>query len=333
MYKDRFRRGARGRLQQDESQSRQGKGSDVSPGKVTRTGKLAPPRLPLTESRAASPVQRKGDPAADPARADELDLTNQWLDTAVRPDLYPPPVAHEQAPGETVDDGEPVLANTSMAGEIAAIAKDGDAIAEELTASQLFDAATEGPAQELPYREEMEGRFGTDFSDVEVHLGAEEPLHAMSADAAASGHMVAFADRAPHKTTVAHELAHVVQARRSDGGAVSLSSQLSHPTDPAEREAEAVASAVVTGSPIPPLVQSIPAEVQRSFISFIVKMGAKRVSKSTLKNFVKTKIQGSPAQARQQEAREGVCRRGGSDPRHAGRSMVGHGDRLHSRGR
>lgn len=65
----------------------------VAPGKQTRTMGLQ-----VRPSGASAPVQRK--PAADTADRG-TGMTAQWLDTAMRPDLFPPPVQRKAAPGGT----------------------------------------------------------------------------------------------------------------------------------------------------------------------------------------------------------------------------------------
>lgn len=45
-----------------------------------------------------APVQQKQDPAAAAARAEQAALTAQWMNTAIRPDINPPPVQRKPAP-------------------------------------------------------------------------------------------------------------------------------------------------------------------------------------------------------------------------------------------
>jgi hypothetical protein len=95
----------------------------------------------------------------------------------------------------------------------------------------------------------METAFGENFSDVQAHVGAGEATRSIGAVAAARGDVVAFTSTEPSVEEVAHELAHVVQGRRhgtSNGGR-----GLSRRDDAAEREAEAVATAVAEGRTIP----------------------------------------------------------------------------------
>lgn len=59
----------------------------MAPGKRPRTLNL--PRAPANTGPS---VQRMPDPAAEAARREQTTRTAQWLDTAIRPDLHPPPV-------------------------------------------------------------------------------------------------------------------------------------------------------------------------------------------------------------------------------------------------
>src|SRR5262249_43120661 len=66
--------------------------------------------------------------------------------------------------------------------------------------------------------------------------------------AAARGEEVAFAEGAPDKSVVAHELAHVVQARQAGGSAaVAAKSTVSRPDQAHEREADDVAAQAARG--------------------------------------------------------------------------------------
>jgi hypothetical protein len=115
--------------------------------------------------------------------------------------------------------------------------------------TELFDQATSGAAQKVPFLEDMEASFGQDFSDVEAHVGEKQEMSKMGARAAAMGDHVAFADTKPDRKTVAHELAHVVQQRNVDQNVARLS-EVSSPSDEAEREANAVAAAVTSGEQV-----------------------------------------------------------------------------------
>lgn len=68
---------------------------ETAPGKQTRVMNISP-----RTSGTSAPVQQK--PAIDSARPEatvqEPGLTEQWLNTAMRPDLFPPPVQRTAAP-------------------------------------------------------------------------------------------------------------------------------------------------------------------------------------------------------------------------------------------
>jgi len=112
-----------------------------------------------------------------------------------------------------------------------------------------FSAATRG-GSEIPYRAEMEAAFGQDFGGVKAATGESAAMGAIGARAAASGEKVAFADASPDKSTVAHEMTHVVQERQSGGGGVQARSAVSSPGQASEREADAVAAKVVQGQSV-----------------------------------------------------------------------------------
>jgi hypothetical protein len=118
---------------------------------------------------------------------------------------------------------------------------------------------TRTEAHAIPHRATMEAAFGADFGGVRAHLGAADAMHALGAEAAASGETVAFASPSPSPWLVAHELAHVVQERRRGSGSGAASDQSSA----AEREADAVADRVAAGEPAGPIVEAPAAAVQR----------------------------------------------------------------------
>jgi hypothetical protein len=111
-------------------------------------------------------------------------------------------------------------------------------------------------------RQDMESRFGTDFSDVRLHTGAgaARSARAIGARAYTSGSHVVLGAGGGDKHTLAHELTHVVQQRN---GPVSGTDQgnglkVSDPSDTFERAAEANAHKVMSG-PVPD-VQRLPEE-------------------------------------------------------------------------
>jgi Domain of unknown function (DUF4157) len=114
---------------------------------------------------------------------------------------------------------------------------------------QPLDAAT---------RAFMEPRFGHDFSQVRVHSGdrAAQSAEAVNALAYTVGRDVIFgAGRYAPETSegrrlIAHELTHVVQQRHaSDPIGYQPALAVSQPDDPAEQEADAVASQILRGEP------------------------------------------------------------------------------------
>ena len=117
---------------------------------------------------------------------------------------------------------------------------------------EAFQTATSGAPRPVPYQQEMEAAFATDFSHVQAFVGdeaAQTGLASIEAQGAALGSQVAFVDENPSKELVAHELTHVVQA----GGGVQPFSDVSQPTDAVEVEAQAVASRVAAGKPAGPI--------------------------------------------------------------------------------
>ncbi|MBF0686754.1 MAG: DUF4157 domain-containing protein [Cellulomonas sp.] len=111
---------------------------------------------------------------------------------------------------------------------------------------ERWAAAAREPARALPGRADLERRFGASLSAVRVFDGtvARSLLHALGARAAASGSTVLLGPGADAQT-VAHEVAHVVQAGAgSAGGPAVLSTPAPIAADhPAEREAEQAAHA------------------------------------------------------------------------------------------
>jgi len=105
-----------------------------------------------------------------------------------------------------------------------------------------------GPAAPLPYAEDLRLAFGVDLDHIEAHVGgpASQACESLSASAYATGNHVAFAT-SPDLHTVAHEVAHVLQ---QGGGSVRFAEGLGRDDDPAEREADAVADAVVRGESV-----------------------------------------------------------------------------------
>ncbi len=106
-----------------------------------------------------------------------------------------------------------------------------------------------GQPMAAPLRTEMEGRLGSDFSDVRLHTdsAARDSAAEVGARAYTSGNHVVIGDGGGDKHTLAHELTHVVQQRQGpvagtdSGGGLKISD----PSDAFERAAEANATRVM----------------------------------------------------------------------------------------
>jgi hypothetical protein len=134
------------------------------------------------------------------------------------------------------------------------------------------------PGEPLPgdLRTDMEARLGHDFGDVRIHTDpvADASARAVSAHAYTVGSHIAFQRSAydpgsdQGRTTLAHELTHVVQQRSGpvEGTEAPGGIRVSDPSDRFEREAAATATQVMaapaTAAPIATAVT--PAHVQRA---------------------------------------------------------------------
>jgi hypothetical protein len=131
-----------------------------------------------------------------------------------------------------------------------------------MTPDTVFRAATQGPSQAIPYRQDMEAVFGERFDDVRAYLGRAGEMRIIGAEAATRGTSVAFRDTYPARETVAHELTHVVQQRRPEAMSSSSSAALSQPEEPTEREATQVAARAARGQPVE-VKQSVGGRISR----------------------------------------------------------------------
>lgn len=119
-------------------------------------------------------------------------------------------------------------------------------------------------------RRRMERSFGRDLSHVRVHTDADGAASARRLNARAytvGDHIVFGSGRyAPERTEgqrlLAHELTHTVQQR--SGRFVQPSGSVSRPTDRHEREADAVADAVVAGHTVSPTAHAEAGVAHRS---------------------------------------------------------------------
>jgi hypothetical protein len=108
-------------------------------------------------------------------------------------------------------------------------------------------------------RDDMESRFGQDFSDVRVHTGspAHDSAKSLNAQAYTVGSDIVFQqdrydpDSTAGRHTLAHELTHVVQQRSGpvDGADAGGGVKVSDPSDRFEREAVASADRVMSAEP------------------------------------------------------------------------------------
>jgi Domain of unknown function (DUF4157) len=111
---------------------------------------------------------------------------------------------------------------------------------------EIHSAQGSGRPLDDHVRQDMEAHLGTDLSSVRVHAdGRGDALsRSVQADAFTTGTDVFFRsgqyapDSGAGRRLLAHELTHVVQQA---SGAVPAESRVSHPDDPHEREASAVA--------------------------------------------------------------------------------------------
>lgn len=107
-----------------------------------------------------------------------------------------------------------------------------------------------GRALSIDVRNEMETHLGQDLSGVRVHTGrsAHQLNKSVNARAFTTGNDLFFKKGAYNPVSssgrelLAHELTHVIQQRSGTSGLQS--GEISHPSDPAEKEAEAVGKAV-----------------------------------------------------------------------------------------
>lgn len=129
-----------------------------------------------------------------------------------------------------------------------------------------------GGGADLPYREVLERAFAPhQLGTVRAHFGdeARAASEAIGARAYTRGEDVVFAEASPSLWLVAHEVAHVVQQRAG----VALGGGVGEAGDGYERQADAVADAVVRGDSAAPLLGHVgrsepalgdQAEVQRA---------------------------------------------------------------------
>ena len=151
-----------------------------------------------------------------------------------------------------------------------AVGNAGATAALEEERSPVHDVVgSSGAPLDRDVREDMEARLGHDFSDVRVHTdgAADASAKAVNAHAYTVGSHIAFQRSAydtgsqAGRTTLAHELTHVVQQRSGpvDGTPAAGGVSVSHPSDRFEREAAATAERAVAGpAPVQAVAASTP---------------------------------------------------------------------------
>jgi hypothetical protein len=106
--------------------------------------------------------------------------------------------AEHAAPAQTHVEPSPELQRLART-----VVSDQAQVARESTAGEV----------ELPFRAEMEARFGQSFGDVRVQVDPQA-ASAVGARAYTMGRNIVFATASPDRELVAHELTHVVQQRQ-----------------------------------------------------------------------------------------------------------------------
>lgn len=222
-------------------------GRSVAPGKGAPPGRGPGPagRAPAAPAAGASGVvQQKRDAAGGPvsgaqaagaqAAGAQAAQTNQWLDTALRPDLFPPP---GQGAPEPAPAGGPIQRKAGGEGAAASAVQ-----------------STAGGGQALPgdVQSRMEQSLGADFSAVRVHEGAA--AGSIGALAYTQGTDIHFqpGQYQPHsqqgQELLGHELAHVVQQSEGRVQATTQAKGVGINDDGAlEREADALGARAARG--------------------------------------------------------------------------------------
>ncbi|MCB5168483.1 DUF4157 domain-containing protein [Streptomyces bambusae] len=149
----------------------------------------------------------------------------------------------------------------------------GNARTASVQRSSVHDVvATGGTALDPEVRDDMESRLGHDFGDVRVHTdaAAHDSAKSVNAHAYTVGSHIVFQRDAydpgsqQGRTTLAHELTHVVQQRSGpvDGTDAGGGIRVSDPGDRFEREAVATAERVMS-APAPAPAPAPAGAVQR----------------------------------------------------------------------
>ncbi len=199
------------------------------------------------------------DPRRDPSRPKGSRIDDDVTDHLGR-------AAAERRPDVLGADG--LLGLQRVAGNAAV----GSLLEEER--SPVHDVVrSDGRALEPDVRADMEGRLGADFGDVRVHDdgAAAASAKAVNAHAYTVGSNVVFQrdaydpSSAAGRTTLAHELTHVLQQRSGpvEGTSAPGGIKVSDPSDRFEREASSTAERVMAAPTPPTAVGASGSAVQR----------------------------------------------------------------------
>jgi hypothetical protein len=161
-----------------------------------------------------------------------------------------------------------VVGPTGMLGLQRAVGNGGVGAMLEDERSPVHDVVGSGGSPlDTDTRADMEGRLGHDFGDVRVHTDSSAHDSAVGVNANAytvGSHVVFQRDKydpgsTEGRTTLAHELTHVVQQRSGpvDGSPASGGIQVSDPGDRFEREAAATAEHAISAPA--PVTEAAPA--------------------------------------------------------------------------
>ena len=212
----------------------------------------------MVDSPAFEPVRKSSDHIAVAARAnvpsaDAQASRSRPAGGLLRPSQVPLPGTTTTPTGFPYPAGEPVHHGLKALRPSGAPAGAAPVPARPLTlpARPIADVLR-GSGQPLaaPVTEEMQARFGADFSQVRVHTDSAARASAVGFGARAYtvGNDIVIGDGGADKYTLAHELTHVIQQRTGpvagtdNGSGVSVSD----PSDRFERQAEAHAAQVMS---------------------------------------------------------------------------------------
>ena len=293
----------------------------ISPGKRTLTMNL-PARS--AEARTAQPMQRKSEPTEDAEHEKREASTADWMNIAVRPDLHEVPgdgtkANHGPVQMKGGDDVHELavqgISGSATALTFPAMAQLVGTDAGTVDSEGLMAASRLGSGLPVPdgIRTKVETVTGADLGSVRLHhdAAAESTAAALGARAWTLGNNVHFGAGQYQPGSVvgdrliAHELVHTIQQAES-GPVTQRKLEVSQPGDPSETEADTLAdlalhqsapAARAGGKAAPSALQRrgvtvrtpVPL-VQPSFISYALKMGAKKASKAMLKKFIKEQI-------------------------------------------